>query len=403
MDNSQEEFVTRKKPVVWLRANRDQLRGVIAGSRESKISPSVGSPIATRTGCVEGDESPFYDANAGRLWSYYYSYRSSAEWNNNLLYADLVYLQAQEFDMPSRQISIDNIRVIVAPEIYETPLSLRGHKDKAVECFKQLGKINRDEAGEYENVECVRVRNFLPWGIFTVERACFFDQVGSNLTVDWDSGCLPYDSVTIRSRLECPIDGGLLPFDQSNLANTIGTAIMFYDMNLDCALVRTRSKDMASITEGDLHCTVSGVLEPPLDALPNIEYNFSFFEAGTEHEIFRETHLERSKYILIPVAFGRELPRAGKPQFFFIAILLVDVPEFERCCRLANEADEFVRNADGNYFDIEGIISLNNASTFTYEGYASVLISERFVSQNRERLKHMIRQHLNRTEDGGNP
>ena len=378
----------------WLRKaqrSQEKLDATASGPRLSIPVRIADEPQETRRGSDERSNQPFYEMDAKRLWGYYYFYHSSYEHRNDLLYAELVSFRLGDLHpVTENSVRVEDVRIQLRGVRFRLPQKLRRHADHAVSFFQKLGKINKNAVtGDWENNESIRVSSLTPNGIFICQRANYFDQVGTNLTLDWDSTFLPDSSATIRASLERPISGKLPSFQNSMLANTLGTAIMFYDRELKRAMLRLRSDKLASIAKKALHCTVSGVLEIAPDTRAG-EYSFDFFYYGTHLEIKMETNLEKSQYLLFPVAFARELPRGGKPQLFFVAIALVDDDEFEKACQTAVEANEYVRRPDETFFDSKGGDAIEQSEAFTYEGYACQYLAEDFVRANESALRQLV-------------
>ena len=122
--------------------------------------------------------------------------------------------------------------------------------------------------------------------------------------------------------MDCAGRGAPAPFSESVLANTIGVCGVFVDCDGNPILRYRRQKNtgerMAIMDQG-WHCTTSGVLTfedvfgaglevNGIGAVANGLLRESNYETGIwEHEKLYDCRL---------IAFGRELKRAGKPQFF---------------------------------------------------------------------------------------
>jgi hypothetical protein len=263
---------------------------------------------------------------------------------------------------------------------YKRPLALESHGRAMEAFFKKTDRLNwKPELGEYENNRTARVKE-INWetGEIVLEEATYFDQVATNIGVDTDSYKLSGKS-SIRRGIEAPIEGKLPNLNKSQLANTIGVAAMAFDHS-GRAMFRYRNPKMASISKKALHCTVSGVFELPEWSERGQEYDFSLIETGMHLEIDNELKLEPHEYDLFPVAFGRELPRAGKPQFFFMIRPKVNLQVMEERAKTAIEHAEFTMNTLSEFHDRE-----TNAKTyeyFTYEGWAAYIFAKRFRTAN---------------------
>lgn len=390
----------------WLakfRRSLDKVDITMTGPRVSFPTKFSDEPIETRSGHNDRDKSPFYEMDAKRIWGYYYSHSTTYEYRNGLLYADLVSFFSENFN-PITENSVDTAEITVnllgAP--YRSPPSLQAHSAQAISYFQKLGKIRKDPAtGDWENNQTIRVSNLVDRKQFVCQPVTYFDQIGTNITLDWASGLLPNNSRTIRSGIERPSQGRLLPLSESLLANNLGTAIMFYDRELKRSLIRVRSDKLGSIAQRGLHCTVSGVLEIEPGVKPG-QFGFEIFLYGTHHEIKMETHLNRDQYLLFPVAFARELPRGGKPQLFFVAIALVDDVTFENACQNAVERSEYIPRSDDTFFGVEVDQTMPLSEAFTYEGFACQRLAEDFVTANETHLRELIYLHRLDKQDEAN-
>lgn len=347
-----------------------------------------GEPIETRVGFNPKDNSPYYESDPKELYQVYYAYSDSVEYHQGILYADVLGFQSQA-TQPIRKdfLETDELSITVDPLPYKLPRSLAEHGSFAVECFKQAGKISKRN-GDWENNESLRIVA-TTGNLLTGCKASYFDQVATNLTLDWRSKHLPDSTLTIRNSIEKPEGGKLKPLSESNLANTLGVAVMLYNSGLE-AFVRLRSDSLASIPKKGLHCSASGVFEMEGGIKPG-NYDYSAIEKGIELEIKAEIGLDRSDYDLYPTAFARELPRGGKPQLFFIAITNLSYVEILNRSQVASESWEFVD--DSQLVDEENKSGFRSAADinslyeqFTYEGWACLQFAEDFLTVNKENL-----------------
>lgn len=195
------------------------------------------------------------------------------------------------------------------------------------------------EKGKTFNGPILRVKSLLKnkrgagWRA-TLERARYFDQVRTNLSLDAE--LLPPGKRTLRLQDLGP-DNSLRPFDESHMVNSIGVSAVCFFLGKNrrkqfFMKLRCRSDGVFE----DMLATTSGVVEPPLtddEAKHRDEHSkpvenhqisrltelVSYATEEMLREFQRETGLERSHVKSIaPLAFVRELTRGGKPQFFFL-------------------------------------------------------------------------------------
>jgi len=378
----------------WFRKNFQALSEIGVTASGPRVNLSIRAkdePKETRIGRYIDDKSPFYEMDRVTLRNYYHAYKQSYEERYWLLYADTLAFRMQNLhpvlpnsiDCSEFELTLDAVR-------FQIPFQMREYADEAVDFFKKIGKLNFDpKKNEYENNDSLRVSKLTPDGKMTCQHATYFDQIATNLTLDWASDMLPNNAHTIRSGLERPIDGALPSFSESILANTLGTAVVFYTKDLRKALIRTRSDDMASIAQQRPHCTVSGVLEVEPGISPG-KFGINFFDYGTNLEIKMETGLDKDQYLLFPIAVSRELPRGGKPQLFYVAVLLIEEDEFEIFCASAEEKSEYIENAKGSFFSGDSIDPKRMVDAFTYEGFAAFVFAQNFVDANEDELLELV-------------
>ncbi|WP_223475667.1 hypothetical protein [Oricola indica] len=181
-----------------------------------------------------------------------------------------------------------------------------------------------------------------------------------------------------------------IPYRNSLLSNTIGIACLFLDSDNYPIFVDRDPDRVASIDHGGLHCTSSGVLEWDdlyFDGRNKSSMGISF---AMQREIQAELGLFPTEYEISCVGLSRELVRAGKPQFFFLAKFPGTSQDFidthlERR-DFAKESHEF-KIKKGRFYTkhrpekIRGmgrISEMNSDNIYafrnklTYEGYASL-------------------------------
>jgi hypothetical protein len=343
-----------------------------------KILSGKSEPAPSRTGIDRDDRTlPFYWSELEELLGYYPGYDTAHLRRNFLAYVEAKYFGDTAMRAGGEPaMGTASIEIEVKPGRYAVPPSLAEHARAAVQLFTDLGRL-KFIGGAYENNTTVRIIDFSDSGKITCQEASYFDQLATNLTMDWASTKLP--GMTIRSDVERPQHGRLKPLGESLLANTLGVAAIIFDRNFD-ALLRVRSAKLASINDSRLHCSASGVFESqrPLTG----RHDASFFAEGMRYEIERETGLRESDYALFPVAFARELPRGGKPQLFYVAVSDLSLPQIAARSRHAAEAGEFLTG--------EAATLDASPNHFTYEGWAALHFAQLFVAANRKALTQRI-------------
>lgn len=217
-----------------------------------KVPLGIGNiPVPSRVGLNPDDKSAFYESSAKRLFAYYYAYASNVEAKYSVLYTEIIALKHGNLTpIDDRYFNESDITVTFEAIPYTVPISLRRHASRAVDFFQKTGRINKNDSGEWENNVAVSIRKVSADGHIICRKARYFDQVGTNITLDWASGSLGALGAdeTIRSTVERPINGLLPVFENSCLANTIGTAVVVFNKDRE-PIIRTRSDQLAAITK----------------------------------------------------------------------------------------------------------------------------------------------------------
>jgi len=209
---------------------------------------------------------------------------------------------------------------------YSFPTELSEHRNAMVKLFtdKKLLRLGNNPCPRISKID------LLDTGVpkYQVEKAWYFDQVGTNLTLDY-----PLDSPILVSGIQqftirdwdiaqCGGTIGNLPsLEYSQLASTIGVAVGITALKKDGETVivgRKRSKRVA-VYPNMWHLPFSFAL-----SLESFQGKYStsdlreFIRFDLGHEQAQELGLEPADLgPLMPIAFCRDLVRGGKPQFFF--------------------------------------------------------------------------------------
>lgn len=230
---------------------------------------------------------------------------------------------------------------------FEFPSALIPHRSKMVEIFEKKGLLKKG------NSSCPRVASFqllnsVPQ--FDLQLASYFDQVGTNLTLDYRLAAPLISNANACSTVrewdisQAQVQYGSLPsFKQSQLANTIGVSIGITAHTKDgkkVILKRKRSSKVA--VYANTWSTPFGfalALEQdavrnkvlPIEDLIRRDYNHEFAEElGLQFLDFTPPR---------PIAFCRDLLRGGKPQFFLEAEALIPFEELRK--KLQDHSNEY--------------------------------------------------------------
>lgn len=376
------------------------------------VGLKIEQPVATRDGIDPKDKRPFVQSSTKKLLQWYPKYQSGTfSAMGGLPYVDVKPLRGNAAGF-SNGVDLSKVKITIIPDQWPFPPRLVHHKEAAVELFKRMGRLNKLATGEYENNTSARIRK-ADWDNLEIEvqKASYFDQLGTNLTLDWASGKIQKGSArtirpTIRNAFELPVEGALVELSRSNLANTVGVATILITSD-DFMFLRVRSSKVAVMSgEFKLHCSASGVFKwDHIEALHG-ESAFRIFTEGVIDEIRTEINIGSSDIKeIIPLAFARELVRGGKPQLFFLVMTELSYSDIRERSNRAEEKWEFIEidsmAKDNNLrqiaekisgiLGIPGQITVDNAKElitqrwekieryFTYEGAANLLIAVRYL------------------------
>lgn len=202
-------------------------------------------------------------------------------------------------------------------------LKLEPFADPRVEQLRDLGFSRLREVGKYwHDSATIRVSQIskTDQGVrLAVQRASYKDQARSNLILDFRGDG---EGPTLRQALLAETPGLLPQLDDRRLANSLGvTILVFYrdDQGRLVPFLVPRTRGTAVMNRGMWSDSASGAAEWPHDEI-NTQPTF---EAYVLDDLFTELKdeigLERADVpVVLPMAIGREIMRAGKPQIFFI-------------------------------------------------------------------------------------
>ncbi|RYZ91624.1 MAG: hypothetical protein EOP06_06555 [Proteobacteria bacterium] len=204
--------------------------------------------------------------------------------------------------------------------------------------FKQFPVGYDASLSAYEIDDTVRIESIRD-GAVTIQRANYLDQLATNLHPDETP-----EGMNSTLRQSGIIDGRLCPFSaESPFANTIGACAVLIDKHgIPLLRYRGRADDLPmdvssqktrmAVMEKGWHCGASGVVtwqdllkqpQQPQRQLIEFDWLLQGVQNGILREIREETGLLESDGMnIVPLAFARELKRAGKPNFFFVVRLV---------------------------------------------------------------------------------
>jgi len=185
---------------------------------------------------------------------------------------------------------------------------------------------------EYEIDDTIRIRS-LTADLIEIERATYLDQLATNI---WPDKPLPGRSEPHTLRSSDIVDGRLAELRADSVfANTLGSALVLID-KLGIPLLRFRGRPnelvnpqdghRMAVMERGWHCVASGVTTwQDLDwsvhpTSLDMRWLIDGAQRGMWRELKEETGLTPEDGITMrPLAFAREIKRAGKPNLIFLA------------------------------------------------------------------------------------
>ena len=194
--------------------------------------------------------------------------------------------------------------------------------------------------------------------VVTLERARYFDQVRTNLTLDHQ---LDNDSFATLRINDLTGDNSLPSYEKSQLVNSIGVSsvLAFQSKGVWYYHMQSRQSNLGVFT--NMLSSVGGtVLPPETDITDLVEYA----KSELKRELIEETGLditnleEYSRFDIVPLALLRELTRGGKPEFMFLTVLgELSEKEFDKIFKAAESKHEFKNDRFSNITSFNDLIS----------------------------------------------
>jgi len=214
--------------------------------------------------------------------------------------------------------------VSVCNSAFKFPVELISHKDRMVRRFSEEGRLGKGDRG------CPRLCDFhkdADRPVFGIQEASYFDQVGTNLSVDFpfseelEVSGHPCSSVRVWDMKQASLAGQPPSFAASRLANTIGIAVgvTAKDGNGHPHPLKRKRSEKVAVFAGEWHVPFSFALAwKETLALGDTLALSDLIAEDWGHELAQELGLEVSDFERPrPLVFCRDMVRGGKPQFFF--------------------------------------------------------------------------------------
>lgn len=256
-------------------------------------------------------------------------------------------------------------------ERFDFPHLLLNHKSKIVELFNKQNKLSKG------NLDATRVVDFTIENNFpkiTAQIAKYFDQVGTNLSLDYKLEPKITDCEKLRDwdiKQSQVTNGNIPPLNKSKLANTLGIAIGITAQNSkkqDVVLIRLRTNKTAVYSNmwhlpfSFAHCPEKNEIKEKFNLKDLIINDY-------QSELNEELGLSISDFFEpIPLAFCRDLVRGGKPQLFLEMKSKLTFEELQK--RIQNKTNEYKKNL--KEYEL-------NANTYSPELEAFILLKNKFA------------------------
>jgi len=359
---------------------------ISAGFVSGKLPTNFVEPTEpVRVGFDLTDKAPTYISDPKKLYSIYPAYDNSPSRNADVLYEEVSFFQPDGMKGIRKDAKpAEEIKIELTPTKFRPPRRYQKLAEEAVYYFKQTRKLNYDpDRQQYENNRSARLDRYdRETNTMFLTEASYFDQIGTNIVIDTTladpvRGHLP----SLREGPEKPIHHALPSLHESILANTLGVAAVVYTPDWSQQILRLRDgRYLASMPEGGIHCSASGVFELHQSAKKGGSYDVTKIMRGMKIELLAELHLRPDQYDLHLIALARELPRGGKPQLFFVVRSHLGIDEMVKLSQKAKERSEFLHGDNGGFL-LRGV-DLSDPSKFTYEGWAAIYFAEQFLEAN---------------------
>lgn len=240
--------------------------------------------------------------------------------------------------------NIDTTQVLMKPGSFRVSAPIQELGSFQSEALEEFTKDDKASFNGHA-VRLASVSNDGEGHVLNVQRTRYFEQVKSNLVMDWlgTHSLAKAGLLTLRAYFTAQFSRRLPPLDDPRMANSVGvSAIVYYRRKNGSEYDETQlipylprrvklkplgkeEKVVAVFDTGAFHCTASGVAElvganssPQGINLMSLADTFSkdMYRELEEEVGIRPDDIE----VLIPLAATREFLRGGKPQIFFGAI-----------------------------------------------------------------------------------
>ena len=266
---------------------------------------------------INGPSDEFLNQHSLPLQGLYYK--------EALLRGRLLYVEQANFI--DRLVAGDTVRIDIDPQ--PGALALASFADPATEKLRDQGFHRLREVGKYRHdSDVIRVSTIAltPDGVrLSVQKARYSDQARSNLILDFAG---QDGAPTLRQALLAESPGRLPRLDDRRLANSLGvTILVFYrdDLGVLTPFLVPRTRKTAVMNRGLWSDSASGAAEWPRDEISTPRTFEAYVMDDLYNELKAEIGLDRADLTkILPLAIGREIMRAGKPQMFFIGFTPLD-------------------------------------------------------------------------------
>lgn len=323
--------------------------------------------IAKKNGYYQGDRHIFNLKVKNKIETVELPYKELVDFLKN---ESTIRLDTTDFDKP-----------------FQLPDDLLEKTQSAFDCFKSKRMLKTND-------NTVRIAGFTEKNdvanefVCKVQRATYYDQVHTNLTLDRLFSGIEENSV--RS-LDLGHNNSLRPFEESIMANTLGVSAIWVmedktkssrEKRLKYYLMPRSRKTgvyngmlsslggVAQIPDGDTfkECTLEKYAEE--------EMRREFIEESGVDHLIKTGKLKDSDINITPLAFVRDLIRGGKPQFFF----LISTPDIKNKDLINAFRNSFNGTEEFNRNTLSHIRKMN----LSPETFCNLLYALKWIQKNKK-------------------
>lgn len=230
-------------------------------------------------------------------------------------------LYVEEACFIDQLIETQSVEIEILPDF--SPFELTPMAEPETEALRQIGFERLREVGKYRHdsdvIRTNRIERTPNGARLHIQKANYSQQAKSNLILDFRPDT---SALSLRQSLAKDTPGFLPALNDGRLVNSLGVNILVFYRNEEhiwTPFLVPRTRKVAVLNRGMWSDSASGAAEWP----PNPDTTEATFREYILDDLHQEMESEiglfpQDMITILPMAIGRELIRAGKPQVFFI-------------------------------------------------------------------------------------